>query len=152
MKYINISDQPRRVVRHRVKVLIKPGDVINLETTDINHSSSALRFFEPYVEGQTPDERAPDKNQKTAENQQPDEDQWQGEDQERDPENKEEAELKMPVEEEKADGQTEIPKSEVILDSEGAGEQVDAENTKEDTGESEKEQKVEEAEIVNKEE
>jgi len=63
MRYINTSDKVRRVVRHRVKTAVKPGEVVNLDVADINHSSSALRFFEPYT---TEKEEKPMSEEKSA--------------------------------------------------------------------------------------
>lgn len=144
MRYINISDQPRRVVRHRVKTLVRPGGVINLGTADINHSSSALRFFEPYVEKEDkmPNEKV--ENEKLneieagkMENEKSDEIEA----------GKEESETVV-----ESDEQIENIQSEDVPDSEGTVEHPESENLEESPGESEEGEKSEETESVNKEE
>lgn len=161
MKYVNVSDSSKRVVKNRVKTLVKPREIINLETADINHSSSALRFFEPYVE----DKEVPVSEERTneqAEDQAPAEDQTltgyqptkdqahdggqeQGEDLAKEPSDQNGDVTETPAEEEKTDGEIEVPKNEVVPDSKRTGEQAGVENTEESTGESEEEQKVETA-------
>lgn len=46
MLYKNISDKPARISKEMTKVVIQPGEIVNLSVRDINHSGSSLRFFE----------------------------------------------------------------------------------------------------------
>jgi len=46
MRFVNKSDSIKYVVKRRVKRPIQPGKIVNLDQTDVLHSSSALRFFE----------------------------------------------------------------------------------------------------------
>jgi hypothetical protein len=46
MFYKNISKQPKWILQSSCKTLICPGEIVNLNISDIQHSGSAMRFFE----------------------------------------------------------------------------------------------------------
>lgn len=46
MLYKNISSFPVFILQNMIKTLVKPGDTININEHDINHSGSSMRFFE----------------------------------------------------------------------------------------------------------
>ena len=46
MQYKNISNQPVFVLQQMTRILIRPGEVVNLNIEDIQHSAHTMRFFE----------------------------------------------------------------------------------------------------------
>ena len=48
MLYRNISSVPVWILQDSMKHLVCPGEVINLNISDINHSGSSMRFFESF--------------------------------------------------------------------------------------------------------
>ena len=52
MEYKNISSQPVWILQNSIKTLIEPGQIVNLNISDLNHSGSSMRFFESLTKHQ----------------------------------------------------------------------------------------------------
>jgi hypothetical protein len=52
MEYKNISSKPVWILQNSIKTLIEPGQIVNLNISDLNHSGSSMRFFESLAKHQ----------------------------------------------------------------------------------------------------